>query len=354
MLELSFVICGVRVVVRTNDRRIFDLLAPSFVDHHDKDQKIESEVAYWIVTSSSHIPHPVAKCLLDFEQSALPNHEPYLYKRTSEGVFYKDKYASWYLGSGFCYCIFDLDFWIETGYGYNDFYYLIFRTMFYEGLWQRSRFWLHASGIQHQIFGPILFVGDRHHAKSTISIAFCDAGHQLLTDDTIFFTDSQAGICEFHTLQREFHLEPDLGTKIKRLSKIRFRPPYDDEATKVSVGFREFFPDCIIDRMLGARAIIFPQIIECPTSRAISLGRFEAFWRLLCHSYTGLFDPESTITPRFLRCLRNIVEKSVSFVFLCGTDCYEEPSLYVKIIETELAKRVFNSEKKPKIYSEAF
>ena len=225
MLELSFVICGVRVVVRTNDRRIFDLLAPSFVAHHDKDQNIESEVTYWIVTSSSHIPHPVAKRLLDLEQSALPLHEPYLYKRRSEGVFYKDKYAAWHLRSGDCYCIFDLNFWIEKGYNYNDFFYLIFRTMFYEGLWQQSRFWLHAAGIQHQIFGPILVVGDRHHAKSTISIAFCDAGHQILTDDTIFFTDNCQKDYEFRTLQLDFHLGPDLAWNIKTLSGIESRVP---------------------------------------------------------------------------------------------------------------------------------
>jgi len=340
MFNLSAIICGVRVIVQTDNRQILSLIAPAFADHHDTNQSVESEVVYWIVASNESIAHLWPEQFLHLEQSELTDEEPYIYKRTPHGIFYKDKYASWYLQPGNCYCIFNLDFWIERGNNYHDFYYLIFRTMFYEGLWHQSRFWIHAAGIQHRTFGPFLVVGQSHHGKSTISVAFCDAGHQLLTDDTIFFTNRHTGGYEFRTLQRELQLGQDLGGKIKSLSGVESRKPYSDGDIKVAVGLREFFADRIINRMLGAKAIIFPQIVVCPVTRAIPIKRFEAFWRLLCHSYTGLLDPDSTITARFLRSLYSIVEESVSFVLLCGSDCYKDPSLYVKIIETELAKNV--------------
>ena len=336
MLEISVIICGVRVVMRTDDIRIFNLLAPSFADHHDNEQNINSEVTYWIVTSSSHIHHPVVRTLLDSQQPVLPDNESHIYKRISDGIFYKDKYASWYMQSGACYCVFNLNFWIESGYNYNEFFYLIFRTMFYEGLWQQSRFWLHAAAIQHHRFGPILLVGDRYHAKSTISIAFCDAGHQLLTDDTIFFTCDRQSVCEFRTLQRELHLDPELAMKIKTLSGIESRMPYADGETKVTVGLREFFPDAIINHITGAKVVIFPQIVESSLTRVVPLETIEVFWRLLCHSYTGLLDLNATITQSFLWGLQNIIKDSVSFALLCGTDCYKDPSLYVTTIETEL------------------
>jgi hypothetical protein len=331
MLEFSFDIGDLTIQIRTDEHLIYQFVEEWFGQQRGTTRGT-TQARFLIQDAGGPHADQCDPRLLQFHRTAALS-DGHAYRSLPDGLLYRDKFASWLLRDNDCHCLFKMQQWLADGFGYHPFYYFVWRTMFLEGLWQRERFWLHAAAIGHRTLGSILVVGNSNHGKSTISMAFCEVGHRLLTDDSVVFSP---GHSEFHALQRDCQLDRTLGARIATLQGIEKNKPFAATSFKVPVRIDDYYPDASVEKLSGVDAIVFPMIIESQQTAIEPLGSFEAFWRLLCHAYSGLWDPTGRITDRILRSFAGMVANAPAFALFCGEDAYERPSLCVDFIESAL------------------
>lgn len=336
MLEANYqiTVCGICVRIIADDEEVIRVIRRSFWNFLKKNIEILKTAVCEVYRGRTSTRIREDDDLLElWRKTTSTDTNEVILERSEKGIVYHTRCGVWWFtGTARSVCILSETVWEDEAIlAGDDFFYVVLRPMLYESLWQCGVYWIHGAGIQHNQFGAILVVGDRHHGKSTTAVAFWNAGHKVLSDDNVFVARRDKRLI-IQTMYRDFHLDPSLGGKFASLPDLMQESPVSEEEEKVSVTL-QLFKKSLVEEIEAPRYIIFPKIVADIETTGKAIGKPEALELLLANSYPGLIGINEQQTIDFLETIESFCHIAKCYKMYSGSDCYDDPHLYVPIIE---------------------
>jgi len=332
MTEVSVVICGVRLRVRSDSDDIAKLVL-EICRHYSSGRAVsDSAFAVHIMTPCAWVDQPGAERLCE-EFPGDPG-APCNCAEDDRGLYYRDDHVCWHMTNTHCSCILRPESWPSVLQSHNLMYYHVFRSVLREVLWRRHRFWLHAAAFAHRSLGNALVLGERNSGKSTLSLGVLLSGHKLLTDDTVVFTTLADHEWGLQTPRQELHLHPSLATTYSAFLGVTDLSSYLPGESKVAVGMARLRAESRLSTIRGGvDALLFLRSVSEAPSHLVRIGPREALWRLASHAYPGLCRCDRDGRARLLDSLASCTRRAAAFELFVGSDCRGDPAQLAALLD---------------------
>lgn len=192
---------------------------------------------------------------------------------------------------------------------------------------------LHAACVGKRPEHGLLMVGASGSGKSTLAVGLIQRGWRYLTDDAPVLCQQPEGIAA-RTLRRPFSLETS------RVGQAEM-PLGDAMSSHAGHGKRRFDVDAVFpNRRLPyclPRILLFPRIVDRPSSALRPLDHARALQPLLAQSGPQLFD--RVTMPHHLELLKQLMRQTEMYELCAGRDLYQDPGQLEALLDGEGLER---------------
>jgi hypothetical protein len=182
---------------------------------------------------------------------------------------------------------------------------------------RRGLYGLHAGGVIWDRCG-FLLVGGSGSGKTTLTCALTRCGWKYLSDDSVLLKRSSLGV-EALAFGRLFHCAPAMFRHFPELARGAHAPV--SEKHLVDIG--PVYPGRFRDRS-RIHAVLFPEIIDAPSSCLIALDTKSTLVRLIGEG-AGLLNNRDSMTAQ-LNVLGDLASSVRGFRLLHGEDVHRDPA----------------------------
>lgn len=153
----------------------------------------------------------------------------------------------------------------------------------------RGLFHLHGGAVVGPDGEVVLSVGPGGAGKSTLTLAFAEAGFRYLGDDAVFFRESTSGGVELLALPRPFHVGPLALRAFPRL-EAHAGAVYRPDSDKRLLEGEKAFPGRFLWSATAPNLLLIPEVMDGPTTTAIPMVQADALGQTLEASAWVLVD----------------------------------------------------------------
>ena len=214
----------------------------------------------------------------------------------------------------------------------DSFYYNYLHPVMLELWFQNGLLYCHGAGILHRKLGPLVIIAPRMMGKTTLTLSFLRAGHEILSDDTLLFClEGSKG--QVYTLLRPLHADPDLSVIMGMEKEFSGSEEYLPGTNRVALDVHELFANQVVNELPWPNAIIIPRIVGEGATEAKSAHPAMTAVRILTQCYPGL-EREKQFK-QFRRFVKEILELPALDLKL-GQDSLANPELPVRLLEQRM------------------
>lgn len=178
---------------------------------------------------------------------------------------------------------------------------------------------LHAACVGKRPERGLLMVGASGSGKSTLAVGLIQRGWHYLTDDALLLCPQPEGITA-RTLRRPFSLETS------RVGRVEM-PLGDAMSSHTGHRKRRFDVDTVFPNQrlpyCLPRILLFPRIVDHPSSALRPLDHARALQPLLAQSGPQLFDRATM--PQHLELLKQLMRQTEIYELRAGRDLHHDP-----------------------------
>jgi hypothetical protein len=176
----------------------------------------------------------------------------------------------------------------------------------------------------------VLFVAESDCGKSTMAYGLLREGWQYLSDDTVLLTPTASGV-EAVGFRRNFGLDAISHTIFPELATVAY--PQLNDPEKWCIPIDQIYPGQYAERS-QPNILLFPQIVDRPTSELVRVGVLEALGHLMQQSALLMWGAD--LITSHLAVLQRLVHQTRSYKLLAGRDLLENPSHLTRLLDTVL------------------
>lgn len=202
-------------------------------------------------------------------------------------------------------------------------------------LHSRKLFYLHAAALENAGNG-YLFVGQSGSGKSTNTMHLVESGWNYLSDDIVLLQQKENKEISVHSFPGDFKFNDNFINQPSKdyLKEHIYDVPFNE---KKHIDIQKIYPNQFV-QYSTPNTVIFPQIVDEPTTRLVPTTHINALTNLLQQS------PYIFLPHRFkqlhLDVLKDLIKQSDCYLLLSGKDLLNNPGKLSKIIEAVLNNNV--------------
>lgn len=196
-------------------------------------------------------------------------------------------------------------------------------------------FYLHAAALEKNGHSCLL-VGDSGSGKSTNTMQLIKCGWNYLSDDIVMLQQNEDNKLTIHSVPGDFKFKDDFVENFSsdNLKSQSFTIPHNE---KKFVDIQNIYPKQYI-QYCDPNIVIFPQIVNKPSSRLVPISNMEAFQGLIQQS-PFIYVPHQCKQQHF-EALKELTRQCNCYKLLAGKDLLNKYENLSTIIETEFSKKL--------------
>lgn len=195
----------------------------------------------------------------------------------------------------------------------------------------RALFELHAAAIAPPgASRPIVIVGDAGSGKTTLTLAFLEAGARYLGDDRVLLRCDAGSRTEVLSYPRTFNVAPATARAFPRLSSRDLEADAADEAPQ-AVDPAVAYASSFHTEAASPTMLVFPRVVDEANTSMRAMAQSDAFDRLV--EASGVLTLEGLpYRDENLACLKDL-SSVPAFELLSGQDLLVDPARVVRELE---------------------